>query len=90
MLPFDKCPLVFESTGAYGKQTLVWFNDMVSQWKKLKMPSLRNAGLAHTFSANNFESFWSQRLSMVQAQHHAEAAYSLMHVCYCMLSSRML
>ena len=79
VLPFDKYPLVFETTGAYGKETLAWFNSMVAHWKDLKMPSLRDLGLDHTWSAASYESFWSQRLSMAQAQLQAEAAISLVY-----------
>ena len=79
VLPFDKYPLVFESTGAYGKHTLMWFNDMVKHHMSLHLPSLRAMGLAHTFTANSFSSFWGQRLSMVQALHHAESVVHLLH-----------
>ena len=52
---------------------------MVAHWKDLKMPSLRDLGLDHTWSAASYESFWSQRLSMAQAQLQAEAAISLVY-----------
>ena len=70
--PFDKVPLVFESTGAWGEHTVSWFNNMVRMHKNLGLPTLRMMGLTHTFTANTFSSFWAQRLSMVQAVHHAE------------------
>ena len=46
---------------------------MVDKDKARRLPSLRLRGLAHTFTANSFSSFWSQRLSMVQAVHYAES-----------------
>ena len=57
----------------------MWFNDMVKHHKSLHLPSLRAMGLAHTFTANSFSSFWGQQLSMVQALHHAESVVHLLH-----------
>ena len=77
MLQFDKVPLVFESTGAFGKYTMEWFNIMVARNKALRLPNLRVLGLAHTFTANSFKSIWGQRLSIVQAVHYAESVIQL-------------
>ena len=67
---------MFESTGAYSKETAKWFGELVKADKKVNPPALvRSVGASFgsTFSANSFSSFWSQRLSMVQATHHAES-----------------
>ena len=72
-LQFDQLPLVFESTGAFGTETQSWFSQMVKTSKDLGQRSLALSGAPHTWPANAFSSFWSQRLSLVQAMHQAES-----------------
>ena len=50
---------------------------MEAAYKTLKLPCLRMLGVAHTFTANSFSSFWGQRLSMVQAVHQAKSVLQL-------------
>ena len=65
---------MFETTGAMGSATKDWFDSMVTLYQKNRVGggSLRDAGAPCTFSANSFSSYFSQRLSLVQAQHQAE------------------
>ena len=76
-LPFFKSPLVFESTGAWGPETVKWFDKMVRDNKQVNPPLLQLAGSPHTFTALSYSSMWSQQLSMVLARRQAESVLRL-------------
>ena len=76
-LDFDKVPLAFETTGAMGKETQKWWDSVVKLERKNRAqgePTSRMLlGLEHTWSANNFQTYWLQRISMAHAMEQAEA-----------------
>ena len=82
-LPFIKQPLVFETTGAMGTETQKWWKEMVALAHKHDkdrqggVRSRRQMGLEHTWSANDWSSFWLQRLSIAHARHQAESITQL-------------
>ena len=59
-LPFMEGPLVFETTGAMGEETLKWWKSIVemeADQRILGAPQSRlEQGLEHTWSANKFSS----------------------------------
>ena len=75
-------PIVFETTGAMGKETQKWWKDLV-EWSQKRDDELegtrsrRQMGLEHTWSANDWSSFWLQRISVTHARHQAESIIEL-------------
>ena len=85
MLPFYKVPLAFETTGAMGKETQEWWDSV----KKLEADrrgmaettSRMQQGLEHTWSANNFATYWMQSIAMVHAREQAESVLLWVNKC---------
>ena len=76
-IDFDKVPLIFESTGAMGKETQKWWESVLKMERKRceerrENPSRQYQGLEHTWSADRFASYWLQRISMAHARAQAE------------------
>ena len=81
-LPFVKLPLVFETTGAMGAETQKWWQELVAMAYKRDddmggIRSRRQRGLDHTWSANDWSSYWLQRISVAHARHQAESITQL-------------
>ena len=81
-LPFTKLPIVFETTGAMGAETQKWWKDLVQMAQKRDddmegTQSRRQMGLEHTWSANDWSSYWLQRISIAHARHQAESITQL-------------
>jgi hypothetical protein len=81
-LLFTKQPLVFETTGAMGAETQKWWKAMVKMAEKRDADmedtrSRRQKGLEHTWAANDWSSFWLQRISIAHARHQAESISTL-------------
>ena len=76
-LPFIKAPLVFETTGAMGKETQKWWKEVCKMEKDQRgegeTTSRRERGLDWTFTANGFASYWLQSFSMSMARTMAES-----------------
>ena len=76
-LPFTKAPLVFETTGAMGKETQKWWKEVCKMEKDQRgegeTTSRRELGLDWTFTANGFASYWLQSFSMSMARTMAES-----------------
>ena len=75
-LPFVKVPLVFEITGAMGKETQKWWREVAALEKEQRgqdTTSRKDMGLDWTFSANGFASYWLQAISMSMARTLAES-----------------
>ena len=75
-LPFVKVPLVFEITGAMGKETQKWWREVAALEKEQRgqeTTSRKDKGLDWTFSANGFASYWLQAISMSMARTLAES-----------------
>jgi len=81
-LPFVKMPIVFETTGAMSKETRKWWKELV-EWSQKRdderegTRSRREMGLEHTWSANDWSSYWLQRISLTHARHQAESIIQL-------------
>ena len=84
-LPFYKVPLAFETTGAMGKATQSWWQSV----RKLEADvrgvgettSRMQLGLEHTWSANNFATFWLQSISMAHAREQADSILLWVNKC---------
>ena len=76
-LPFVKVPLAFETTGAMGEETQQWWQSVLrlesEQRGDMLLPSRRELGEDHTWTANSFVSFWLQSISMAHARKQAES-----------------
>ena len=81
-LQFAKLPLVFEATGAMGAETQKWWNDLVKMATEQDgdgnpTRSRRQLGLDHTWSANDWPTYWLQRISIAHSRHQAESITQL-------------
>ena len=76
-LPFVKVPLVFETTGAMGKETEKWWQGVLILERKSRDPALpvsrKDQDLDWSFTANAFSSYWRQAISMSMARTMAES-----------------
>ena len=76
-LPFNKKPLVFETTGAMGNEAQQWWTAVLKMEQAQRVPgdptSRRDLGLEHTFSANGFATYWLQSISLSYARSQAES-----------------
>ena len=76
-LPFVKVPLAFETTGAMGKETQKWWHEVSNLEKDQRAigetTSRKDKGLEWSFTANGFETFWLQSISMSMARTQAES-----------------
>ena len=84
-LPFEKVPLAFENTGAMGKETQQWWQSVL-KWESEhrgvgETSSRMQLGLEHTWSANNFATFWSQSMSMAHFREQAETVLLWVNKC---------
>ena len=74
-------PLVFEATGAMGVETQKWWNDLVKMATEQESGnptrSRRQLGLDHTWSANDWPTYWLQRISIAHSRHQAESITQL-------------
>ena len=83
-LAFVKVPLVFETTGAMGKETKKWWDSIKTRDKNLHEfgPQSRRAnGLTHTWNANSFVTFWQQSIAVAHARAQAESISQRIGVC---------
>ena len=77
-LPFDKVPLAFETTGAMGVETQKWWKEVLKLEADCGTRGENDAanrmlqGMACTWTATRFESYWMQAISMAQAREQAE------------------
>ena len=75
--PIEKVPLVMETTGAFSKEMQVWWRGMVKLEQEQRADgapmSLRDQGLEHTWSANDWSAFQLQKLSFTTFRMLAEA-----------------
>ena len=72
---YEKVPLVMESTGAWGPRMQSWWKDVIKLYNDVEADSgnsRRQKGLAHTWSANSFTSWWAQRISCTYVRHLIE------------------
>ena len=85
VLPFYKVPLAFETTGAMGKETQEWWDSVkkleAEKRRTAESTSRRQNGLEHTWSADNFASFWLQSIAMVHAREQAESVLLWVNKC---------
>merc|ERR1712216_736188 len=76
-LPFNKKPLVFETTGAMDNEAQQWWTAVLKMEQAQRVPgdptSRRDLGLEHTFSANGFGTYWLQSISLSYARSQAES-----------------
>ena len=64
-----------ESTGAWGPRMQSWWKDVIKLYNDVEADSgnsRRQKGLAHTWSANSFTSWWAQRISCTYVRHLIE------------------
>ena len=87
-LPFDKAPIVIETSGAFSNFTQKWFKKMVKIDKSQQdwngtgvFTSRRLRGLDWTWSANSFSSWHLQSLSVAQARLQAQAVNHMISIC---------
>ena len=87
-VPFDKAPIVIETSGAFSNFTQNWFQKMVKIDKSQQdwngtgvFTSRRLRGLDWTWSANSFSSWHLQSLSVAQARLQAQAVNHMISVC---------
>ena len=87
-LPFEKAPIVIESSGAFSNFTQDWFKKMVKIEKSQQawngtgvFTSRRLQGLDWTCSANSFSSWHLQSLSVAQARLQAQAVNHMISIC---------
>ena len=83
-LAFVKVLLVFETTGAMGKETQKWWDSIKTRDKDLHEfgPQSRRAnGLTHTWNANSFATFWQQSIAVAHARAQAESISQRIGVC---------
>ena len=68
---FDKVPLIFESTGAMGKETQKWWESVLKiERKRCEERRERTPGLG-AWSPDRFASYWLQRISTANARAQA-------------------
>jgi len=64
---YIKTPLVYETTGGFGKEATKWFKKVL-EFRKNNGDSfgtpLGGLGYDHTWSANPFTQWWTQRFAM--------------------------
>ena len=84
-LPFYKVPLAFETTGAMGKATQSWWQSVreleADRRGMGETTSRMQLGLEHTWSANNFATFWLQSISMAHAREQADSILLWVNKC---------
>jgi len=87
-LDFKKIPLVFETSGAFSKDTALWFQQMVNadtqQQREVGHAVWTNRRLRElewTWSANSFRSWHSQRLAMAHARLTAKCINHMIGKC---------
>ena len=84
-LPFTKVPLVFETTGAMGKETQNWWEGIRQLRREAHEgsgpTSRRETGMDWTWSANHFNTFWLQSISVAHARTQAESVIQWIGTC---------
>ena len=87
-LPFEKAPIVMETSGAFSNYTQNWFKKMVriekaqqAQFGTGVFTSRRLQSLDWTWSANGFGSWNSQCISVAHARMQAQAVNDLIGEC---------
>ena len=84
-LPFTKVPLVFETTGAMGKETQIWWEGIRQLHREaregLGPTSRRETGMDWTWTANHFNTFWLQSISVAHARTQAESVIQWIGTC---------
>ena len=87
-LPFEKAPIVMETSGAFSKFTQDWFKKLVrvdkaqQAWRGNGVYSSRRLrNLDWTWSANSFGSWHSQCISVAHARMQAQAVNDLIGEC---------
>ena len=77
---YIKTPLVYETTGAFGKEAKKWFKKVQLEFRKINGDSFVTLGglcYDHTmsWSANSFTQWWTQRFAMTITSHVAACAW---------------
>ena len=83
-LAFVKRPLVFETTGAMGKETQKWWESVKQlnrERHEFDPKSRRLRGKQHTWSANSFSTYWLQSIAVAHARTQAESIRQWIGVC---------
>ena len=87
-LPFEKAPIVMETSGAFSNYTQNWFKKMVriekaqqAQFGTGVFTSRRLQSLDWTWSANSFSSWHLQSISMAHARLQAQAVNHMISEC---------
>mgnify|MGYP007071511272 CR=1 FL=1 len=87
-LPFEKAPIVMETSGAFSKFTQDWFKKLVrvdkaqQAWRGTGVyTSRRLRNLDRTWSANSFSSWHSQCISVAHARLQAQAVNEMIGEC---------
>jgi hypothetical protein len=71
-------PLVYETTGGFGKEAKKWFKKVQLEFRKINGDSFGTLGVLgydHTWSANSFTQWWTQRFAMTTTSHVAACAW---------------
>ena len=75
---YIKTPLVYETTGGFGKEARKWFKKVQLEFRKNNgdsLGTLGGLGYDHTWSANSFTQWWTQRFAMTITSHVAACAW---------------
>ena len=61
--PYEKTPLSFESSGAFGDNMKIIWAVLKARHSKIQKEDYIRAGLPYTFTAFTFSQYWPQRIS---------------------------
>ena len=68
IFPYEKIPLSFESSGAFGENMKILWAELKARHNKIQKEDYIRAGLSYTFTAFTFSEYWSQRISFATAK----------------------
>ena len=63
IFPYEKIPLSFESSGAFGDNMKILWAELKARHSKIQKEDYIRAGLPYTFTAFTFSQYWPQRIS---------------------------
>ena len=61
IFPYEKIPLSFESSGAFGESMKILWAELKARHNKIQKEDYIRAGLPYTFTAFTFSQYWPQR-----------------------------
>ena len=73
---YEKVPLVFEATGAWGPETQKWWKKVLKLYDDVEADPVWTRfrqGRDFTWSANRFSTWWTQRISCAYMRHLGES-----------------